>query len=546
METSHSRIKDSQTLSRIIYSKWFPILTLSLLVLQVQWGLWKSLDLPTFDEAAALIEGAKLVRGEAITASLWGFSWWNSPLYIPLYALFFVITRSLEASFYIHRFLITLLSVIAFYLLLKRLLPTEFAWLGAAWIAVSPFFVDLLMNRSDFLAAASFAWLSLAIFRSHSKNQSILGFIFAIISALFRPEYYLFVIALAIYWVACTIYDRANWPRNKKLTIITSGILIISIILSIGGIVAIQLLPNVDTYLVWVFAHSRSKPVVYRNGFHEPMWISFERDFGNNRTIFGILSKPKNLFKDIKINTEIVGTFAKKMSTSTTWSDISLRANRWMVGILGLVIINVMLYRKKQSSFWREYWQKHSRDWMIILCLLPILTIYFILRPNNVWLLVITPLIIGPLILLIYAITRIFISRNAILFLIVVSLILVLAPNPRSFQGPQPVKKLINYFESIQSNEEPIKFLGNVSTTLCKYLTFDHINCTGDRWTDSDQYLTLEGFTSKSHYDYFIFDDDMKYLLEMDSGINQLVENQDNHWKLVYENQEYKVFKYNE
>lgn len=508
------------------HSVWLAVITLIMLTVQVQWGLWRSLDLPTIDESWALVDGLRLARGDESTA----IQLWNSPLYPILYSVTARLFTTLEATFYAQRLLLTILAVLALYALLARLLPSRVAWVGAAWYAVSAILVDLNFDRSDYLAAAILVWFSLSVADPHSPKRMLIALTIGCISAFFRPEYWLYVIGLLFVWSTYGLLrpDPITLRRRIPLALMVWVLGFISI--GIAGVAVLARYPVVSDYFVWVFANNRATNLD-GPGWVAPLWVLYERDYGPDRTILGIISHQNALLNDIKQNAILSLTLFKRLSTETTWGPVYLRAWRWVAGIILLASAGVWAMFRHDPSYWTKYWQQRARFWYLLAALLPLLISVLVLRPIPILTIVFAPLIIAPILIMLAALLRPFLSRQSLLFVGLIFFILLLSPNPRDFQGVQPVRGMVDYFMTAPTVSDELHLLGDMAITICPYLQLKGQPCLATRWTDEEGVYAIDNYLSKNEYDFLLVSSGMVYEESHEPSLNLIVNGQDNRWR---------------
>lgn len=509
-------------------------LALMLLVAQVLWGLRRSQDLPSTDEAWALTDGLRLAHGGAVSVS-----WWNSPLYTLLYAASGALLRTAEATFYGQRLALTLLSVLAIFWLLRRLLPAPLAWLGAAWFAVSPQLIDLPLDRSDFLAAAICTWAALAILDHRSARRFGAALALAVAAFLFRPEYLLVVGAVSFYGLAQLLYQRLPQPKRTRQLVVGG----IGLALATGGAaLAVAVLfrsGSIGGYFMWVFANNRL-PIVR----DAPIWVVFERDYGPSHTILAILGHPAALARDVLANTRRMVEFAKAATTGTAWAALSLRVERWMAALALLALAAAVRARRDLPAVWNTFWAGNTNGWLGVACLLPLLATNFILAPLPIYLLLFMPIIFGGLLLLGYAALRGLLVTKPIFFPLLIAAMLVIAPVARSFTGEQPVRHLVDFFRQLPATGPALIMLGDASTTICAYLEATGQACAADEWTDNSGYPKLDDLMRRRPYTYLVYDNNMAYLLAQPVGLSEVLAKRDPRWQLVQVYGEYQVYQY--
>ena len=489
----------------LVNTTWFPVLTLFLLAIQVQWGLWNSLDIAREDEAIALINGYKLLHGIPVETSWWGAAWWNSPFYPLLYTLTISVFRSLATSFYAQRIILTFLSILVMYFLLVRLTSKKVAWFGAAWLAVSWYLVDLQLDRTDFLAAAIFAWIALWLADLRSKKRMILAVSFAFLSCLFRIENILLFITFILLWISHELFQSLHGSTIKKLSIIFTGNIVVAILGVFTIFTIFRNFASVDQYFVWVFANNRAI-TLDDSAIASPMWQLFTSDYGADRSIFSILRNPGKFTNDVAVNGETMLTLFKRMSTDTTWATIGLRAERWFLGMIFLFTTGIILVMRDWESKWKTFFEKRHFFWLPLVCLLPMILFYLVIRPIAIYLFIFSPLIIAPLCFIGYVLFSTIVThhKNQI-FVFLIMVIIIAAPSPRAFQGDQPIRNAISYFIDQSSPEKAIKLLGSQSLTICLYLDINGQVCKYNLWNNDERVIRLDEIMLSDQYDYLIY-----------------------------------------
>jgi hypothetical protein len=126
---------------------------------------------------------------------------------------------------------------------------------------------------------------------------------------------------------------------------------------------------------------------------------------------------------------------------------------------------------------------------------------------------------------------------------VLVGMVLVLAPNARSFIGDQPVRHMVGSFRHLPDTEKPITMLGDASTTVCAYLDAIGTACSADEWTDGAGYPKLDDPMQRRTYEYLIVDNIMSYRLSHPSGLSEVVAGRDPRWQPVQIFGQSKVFR---
>jgi hypothetical protein len=515
------------------------VVSLVLLVTEVQWRLWDSLDLPQIDEAWALLDGFRLARGDARVTLVW----WDSPLYTLSYALVSEVTRSVEGAFYTQRFVLSVVSVLVLYLLFRRLVPHSLAWFGAAWWAVSPALVDLNFDRTDFLAASTCTWLALSAMTPLSAQRGLVAVLLSVAASFFHPSFAAVLFGVLLYLTARIAYSHLRLERRLLLLLLG----LVTVVVFVLGCVAVAALiarrPEVESYFVWVFANNRSwSPRNIPPNEHLGLWPMFDRDFDARHSLMSLFGHPGSLVKDSLYNSAELMRLTKQFTTSTTWGTISVQFGRWLLAVLVISVAIVVLLGRHWHHRWRAYATTYGDGWLSLLPLLAYVPVLVFFWPFPVYVVVIVPLVISAFLLAYLVLVKRSSSSGQTLPVLAIVAVLVLAPTPRSFYGLQPIRHIVAFFEQVSPPTTPLRLLGQSAITICPYVANAGRACEGDKWDDETGSRTLTSFTDKKDYDYLVYDRDMAYVLSQPAGLREILTGQDTHWRQVAEIGDYRIY----
>jgi hypothetical protein len=175
-----------------------------------------------------------------------------------------------------------------------------------------------------------------------------------------------------------------------------------------------------------------------------------------------------------------------------------------------------------------------------LLASIPVLLFFW---PFTIYMVVIVPLVIAPLLVAYLVIIKRSPHFGQRLPAMVILAVLVLAPTPRSFYGTQPIRHLVEFFESTNDGSTPLRLLGQSTITVCPYLAVAGRECEGDKWDDEHGARTLSSFTDAKDYDYLVYDTEMNYVRLQPSGMQEVLAGQNPQWHQVAEIGDYRVFR---
>ncbi len=528
------------------HEDWFGMITLVLFTIRVFWGMWRSLDWPSVvDEWRALLDGYRIANGQTGVHLVW----WNSPLWPLSYAFFVKITGSIDAAYYSQRLFYSILAVVILYCLLRRLLPTGLAWVGAAWLGVSPSLAYLTWDRTDFLAAEICAWAAIAVIDFRSNKRMGWSVFIAFIGIFFRPEALLFLFSIFIFWGAILAYKWFAQPQHlvpvqKRLVLIVGGVLTAYLLIGILGVIFLLKNGDVGYYFTWVFANDRRMyQQAAQPGFYMPIWTYFEKDFGTGQNILSILSHPISLARDLYHNTKSLALWIENFSTTTLWGSNSMPLHNYLlfVSIFGIWVIAKICHN--WSKGWKESFIQHRQNWITLLCLFPSIAVLIFFWVPPIQALFIAPLVVGTVLLaMMILLWPQSISRNS--FAIIALAAILLAPGPFSVPRDQRMRWLSKQLEAELQPASEVSILGNLSEIVCPYLiVVQHAKCVSQIWESDTGNPTLSGYLAERQYNFIVYDNSMYHALNYSSGLKELLSNEEPQWKLVAEHSGIKIFK---
>jgi hypothetical protein len=510
-----------------------PIIALLVLSLHTQWGIWHGLDLPQWDEAVAMRTGMLISRGQPYPS----FAGWNQPLYPLTYALVSAITGSAHAAFITIRLALSCLSVLLMYGLLARALPRLAAFAAAAWFVVSLQLVSLNLDRSDFLAACCCTWAALGVARLNRPPRMLLALGLAFVAALYRVEYSLLVVTLAAAWAAGPLYRRLPGSAARKLSLLAA---MYSAAAILGAALAIQLVarvPQVDNYFIFVFANNRNQ-LTRAPG----IWSPLEADYGPARSIRSLLAHPRQLLRDVALNAREIQRYPRLLALQTTWFTFSVSAARWWLAVGLLVAAAGLRLWRNWPGKWRAYLKARREPLAWLLCILSISPSLLIFWPFPVYLLVLSPLILGSLVWLLYVLVRDNAPRTGPHYLAATLVVVLLAP---SAYGSRYLPRLdMATYLSASPVPSPVRVAGHVAPTLCSYLAALGRQCQSSWWVEGYQAPSFEQLLQMGPHDYLIFHPFMNDLAEHDAGWQRVLAHEDPDWQEVAQFGPYRVFRF--
>jgi hypothetical protein len=268
------------------------------------------------------------------------------------------------------------------------------------------------------------------------------------------------------------------------------------------------------------------------------MWELYERDYGADRSLAGILSHPRQLAKDLARNAGRLVALAQGAVTCTTAGCLDVAPGRWLLCLLLAFGTAALLVRRDWKGFWQAAFRERGWAWLSLLCLLPLVAPFLVMLPFPVYTLVLTPLLYGWVLLAGYAIGREVLVHRREVFLAAVILFLAWVPSrgrlvARQEAEPQPLRREIEFFASLPAGEAPLTLVGEWGFVVCPYLSAMGRDCEA-RWPDEGEtFQTLAG-AGVLPGDYLLFDSRQQWRLELDPDLAAVVWGRDPRWQEVF------------
>lgn len=277
------------------------------------------------------------------------------------------------------------------------------------------------------------------------------------------------------------------------------------------------------------------------------MWQLFDKDYGTEHSLAGILNNPSVLAKEILHNSRMLIPIIKQYVLCNTGGCIDLNSGRLLLCVIFLAMIALILIRNSWKEYWVKYFSQTIFGWLYLLCLLPLLPVIVFIYPSPVYTIFLAPIIFGFLLFLILPIARVVLSHCNELFITIVIIAIILVPNRNRLStrsiDPQPLRNTLGFFATLPIDAQPITIIGRTSMTICPYLEVTGRACEIKTPINNNWDLSINQ-TRFSPYEYLVYENGMEYLLKQNPYMANTIEMGDEQWQLVFKTNDWSVFQH--